>query len=52
MKKVLATLTALGLAVGLPHAAHAMECCKDGACECCKKEEGAEAPAPEHPAQH
>ena len=41
MKKLLVTLAAFGFATaGLPHAAHAMECCKDGKCACCEKKEG------------
>jgi hypothetical protein len=54
MKKLFATFAAVGLAAGLPHAAHAMECCKEGKCECCKKEdgEGTAEPAPEGHQQH
>jgi hypothetical protein len=52
MKKLFATFAAVGLAAAVPHAAHAMECCKDGSCECCKKEDGADEPAPEGEHQH
>jgi hypothetical protein len=53
MKKLLATFAAVGLAAGVPHAAHAMECCKDGSCKCCKEEdEGTAEPAPEAEHQH
>lgn len=52
MKKLFATVAMFGLAAGIPHAAHAMECCKDGKCECCKKEEGTAEPAPEGAHQH
>lgn len=52
MKKVLVTLAALGLSAGLPQAAHAMECCKDGPCKCCIKEESTDEPAPEGHAEH
>jgi hypothetical protein len=52
MKKLFATFAAAGLAAAFPHAAHAMECCKDGGCECCKKEDGTAEPAPEGPQQH
>jgi hypothetical protein len=45
MKKLLTMVAAFGMAAGLPHVAHAMECCKDGKCECCKKDE-ASAPTP------
>ena len=41
MKKTALTLAAFGLAAITPQAAHAMECCKDGKCECCMKEDGA-----------
>jgi hypothetical protein len=36
----------------VPVAAHAMECCEDGKCACCKKEGGTDAPAPEGHDQH
>ena len=52
MKKLFATLTAAAALAAIPHAAHAMECCKDGTCECCKKEDGAAEPAPEGTHQH
>jgi hypothetical protein len=52
MKKLLATLAAVGFAAAIPQAAHAMDCCKDGTCECCKKEEGAAEPAPEGAHEH
>ncbi len=52
MKKLFAAFAAAGLAAAFPHAAHAMECCKDGKCECCKKEEGTTEPAPEGHQQH
>ena len=51
MKKLFVTLATVGLAAAIPQAAHAMECCKDGTCECCKKDDGAE-PAPESAPQH
>lgn len=52
MKKLLATFAAVGLAAGVPHAAHAMECCKDGGCKCRKEDEGTAEPAPEGHQQH
>ena len=50
--KLFVTLAALGFAAAVPQAAHAMECCKDGECECCKKDEGTAEPAPEGQHQH
>jgi len=47
MRKLFVTFAAVGLTAALPQAAHAMECCKDGTCECCKKDEAAAEPAPE-----
>jgi hypothetical protein len=52
MKKLFVTLAAVGLSASFPHAAHAMECCKDGNCECCKKDETTAEPAPEGDHQH
>ena len=52
MKKLFATFAAVGLAAAFPHAAHAMECCKDGTCECCKKDDATAEPAPEGAPQH
>ena len=40
MKKLFALIGAFGLAAGLPQAAHAMDCCKDGKCACCAPKEG------------
>lgn len=47
MKNLFATLAAATLTAALPHAAHAMECCKDGNCECCKTDDSDAEPAPE-----
>jgi len=52
MKKLFSTFAAVGLAAAFPHAAHAMECCKDGTCECCKKDDAATEPAPDGDHQH
>ena len=52
MKELLVTIAAVGLGAALPHAVHAMECCEDGKCECCKPDEGAAEPAPEGQQQH
>jgi hypothetical protein len=52
MKTLFSAFAALGLSLSLPSAAQAMECCKDGKCECCNKENDAPAPAPEEPHQH
>jgi hypothetical protein len=52
MKKIFLSVAAFGIAAAVPHAAHAMECCEEGKCECCKKEEGTAEPAPEGHQQH
>ena len=49
MLRLIAAAVALTM---VPAAAHAMDCCKDGSCECCKKEEGTPTPAPEGHDQH
>ena len=52
MKKLFVTLASVGLAAAFPHAAHAMECCTDGSCECCKKDDAVAEPAPEGAQPH
>jgi hypothetical protein len=52
MKKLFVTMVALGLGAGLPQAAHAMECCEDGTCECCKNEEDTAEPSTQGAHQH
>jgi hypothetical protein len=52
MKKAFVTLAALTMAAGISGTAHAMECCEDGKCECCKKEDDGAAPAPDGADHH
>lgn len=52
MTKILTALGAFALSATVPHVAHAMECCTDGTCECCKPDDSAADPAPETNHQH
>jgi hypothetical protein len=45
--------TALAAAmIMIPGVAHAMDCCKDGKCECCKKDEAAPPTTPQDDHKH
>lgn len=44
-------LAAIAAAMLIPGTAHAMDCCKDGKCACCKDKD-APKPAPEGDHQH
>ena len=44
MKKLFVMIAGMGLSIALPQAAHAMDCCKDGKCACCTKDDDASAP--------
>lgn len=52
MMKIMMALGALALFASIPHVAQAMECCKDGICECCRPDDSAAEPAGEIHDQH
>lgn len=49
--KMLAALAAATM-MSLPGVAHAMDCCKDGKCACCKKDDAAPPASPQSGHQH
>ena len=52
MKLRMCAALAAAAMMSLPGMAHAMDCCKDGKCACCKHDEQSPRPAPEGDHQH